>query len=206
MSARKMQIGEVSMKHKRLVEEIPSIAPTEGGNLTHEQERDLISRALGDEFRRIREALGWSRDQVVSMLPSRIGSRTLLSYEHGTRNLTMLRHIELCRVYNVAAPRVASRALQRARIHLANLDLQIDLHELLQDKRDKFRPMHQWARNKLAENPGGIIEISPSSVKELATFVGCSFRDLANWMARFLPKEIPKEDQFVDFSDLPISS
>jgi hypothetical protein len=66
--------------------------------------------------------------------------------------------------------------------------------------------MHQWARNKLNENPGGIIEISPSSVKELATFAGYTFRDLANWMARFLPKEISEEEQFVDFSDLPIFS
>jgi hypothetical protein len=25
--------------------------------------------------------------------------------------------------------------------------------------RSKFRPMHQWARNKLNENPGGVVDV-----------------------------------------------
>jgi ribosome-binding protein aMBF1 (putative translation factor) len=44
----------------------------------------VISRAIGEELRRAREATGWSRLQLVSRLPSGIGDRTLLSYEHGT--------------------------------------------------------------------------------------------------------------------------
>ena len=46
-----------------------------------------VSRAMGEELRRAREARGWSRDYLVSRLPSGIGDRTLLSYEHGTRHL-----------------------------------------------------------------------------------------------------------------------
>jgi len=56
-----------------------------------------ISRALGEELRREREALGWSRAQLVARLPSGIGDRTLLSYEHGTRHSTALWLIEICR-------------------------------------------------------------------------------------------------------------
>jgi hypothetical protein len=111
----------------------------------------------------------------------------------------VLRQIEICRAYNVAAPALLNRALQRARIHLENLLLQIDLRQLLVDKNDNFRPMLQWARNKLNENPGGIIEVPPSSVGDLAAFVGCSRNDLANWLARFMPEEISEE--FVDMSD-----
>lgn len=44
----------------------------------------MISRALGEELRRTREARGWSRTQLVERLPSGIGERTLLSYEHAT--------------------------------------------------------------------------------------------------------------------------
>ena len=77
-----------------------------------------ISRALGEELRRTREACGWSRAQLVGMLPSGIGDRTLLSYEHGTRHLTVLRLIELCSALGVAADAVVAHALQRARIHL----------------------------------------------------------------------------------------
>lgn len=153
----------------------------------------VISRAVGEELRRAREEKGWSRGHLVAKLPSGIGDRTLLSYEHGTRQLTVIRLIELCRALGVAAPSLLNQALQRARIHLQNLVLQIDLRQLLNDNSDKFRPMFQWARNKLTENPDGLVELAPSSIRELATFVGCTHHELANYLARFIP-EIVQED------------
>jgi hypothetical protein len=47
--------------------------------------------------------------------------------------------------------------------------------------------MHQWARNKLNENPDGVAELPPSSVRELATFVGCTYQELAIYFSRFSP-------------------
>lgn len=158
-------------------------------NAGSEVSEKAISRAIGEELRRAREAKGWSRAQLVALLPSGIGERTLLSYEHGTRHLTVLRFIEICRAVGIAAPGLLNQALQRARIHLQNLALQVDLRFLLNDRSDKFRPMHQWARNKLNENPVGVVELSPSSVRELATFVGCGYEELAGWLARFLPEK-----------------
>ncbi|MFL6126349.1 helix-turn-helix domain-containing protein [Actinophytocola sp.] len=149
----------------------------------------MLSRVIGEELRRAREAKGWSRAQLVATLPSGIGDRTLLSYEHGTRHLTVLRFIELCDALGVAAPTLLGHALQRARIHLQNLVLQIDLRHLLNDWSEKFRPMHQWARNKLNENPDGVVELPPSSVRELAIFVGCTYQELADYLARFIPEE-----------------
>lgn len=154
-----------------------------------EASEKAISRAIGEELRRAREATGWSRLQLVARLPSGIGDRTLLSYEHGTRHLTVLRFIELCRALGVAAPTLLNQAMQRARIHLQNLVLLVDLRFLLNDRSDKFRPMHQWARNKLNENPDGVVELPPSSVRELATFVGCTYPELAEYLARFLPEK-----------------
>lgn len=147
----------------------------------------IISRAVGAELRRSREAIGWSRGQVVARLPSGIGDRTVLSYEHGTRQLTVPRLVELCHAYSVPAPGLLNQALQVARIHLQNLVLWVDLRVLLADRTDMFRPLFQWARNKLNQNPDGIIEIAPASVAELATFLGCSRSDLANYLARFAP-------------------
>ncbi len=157
----------------------------------HDVAERTISRAVGEELRRAREAKGWSRAQLVIMLPSGIGDRTLLSYEHGTRHLTVLRLVELCRALGVPAPALLHQALQRARIHLQNLVLQIDLRQLLADESDTFRPMVQWARNKLNENADGVAELAPSSVRELAAFVGCPYRDLANYLARFIPDDLP---------------
>jgi transcriptional regulator with XRE-family HTH domain len=154
----------------------------------------VISRAIGEELRRAREAEGWSRAQFVERLPSGIGDRTLLSYEHGTRHLTVLRFIELCNALDLTASTVLTQALQRARIHLQHLVLQIDLRFLLNDRSDKFRPMHQWARNKLNDFPDGIVELPPPSVRELATFVGCTYTELANHLAKFIPEKTVEND------------
>lgn len=145
------------------------------------------SRAIGEELRRARERNGWSRAQLVALLPSGIGDRTLLSYEHGTRHLTALRLIELCRALGVSAPTLLNQALQRAHIHLQHLTLRVNLTYLLNDRNEKFRPMHQWARNKLNDNPDGIAELPPSSVRELATLVGCKYADLTNHLTKFMP-------------------
>lgn len=153
-----------------------------------EATQKAISRAIGEELRRAREANGWSRGYFVTRLPSGIGARTLLSYEHGTRHLTVLRFVELCRVLGVTAPTLLNQALQRARIHLQNLVLQVDLQQLLKDKNEKFLPMIQWAHNKLIEYPDGIVELPPSSVRELATFLGCPYQDLADYLAGFIPE------------------
>lgn len=156
---------------------------------TREEVADkAISRAIGDELRGTREVKGWSRLQLVSRLSSGIGDRTLLSYEHGTRHLTVLRLLELCRALGVPAPTLLTQALQRARIELANLVLQVDLQALINDKSDKFRPMDQWARNKLNKYPDGIVELVPSSIEELADFVGYPYQDLAKYLARFAPE------------------
>jgi transcriptional regulator with XRE-family HTH domain len=134
-----------------------------------------LSRAVGEELRRAREATGWSRLQLVSRLPSGIGDRTLLSYEHGTRHLTVLRFLELCRAMGFAAPTLLTQALQRAQLELTNLVIQVDVRALLHDDNAKFRPMVQWAKNKLNKFPEGVVELAPSSVEELADFVGYPF-------------------------------
>lgn len=156
---------------------------------TEEQLDKEISRAIGDELRRAREALGWSQRQLVARLPSGIGERTLLSYEHGARNFSFLRFLELCRALGVDAPSLVRRALQRARIHLQNLTLRVDLRELLQDRSNTYRPVMQWARNTLNENPNGTVDIEPVVVKHLALFVGCGYHDLANYLAQFIPEK-----------------
>lgn len=148
-----------------------------------------IRKALGAELRHAREAKGWSRAQFVARLPSGIGERTLLSYEHGTRAFTVPRLIELSAGFGVGAPLLLGRALQQTHIYMDILPLRVDLRALLDDKGSAFRSMAQWARNKFNECPEGIVEVAPVVVRELATFIGCAHLDLANYLARFIPDE-----------------
>lgn len=158
-----------------------------------EKTTTAIARALGDELRRAREAKGWSRIQFVARLPSGIGDRTLLSYEHGLRALTVLRLLELCQGLGVPANTLLSHALQRVNLFLANLALRVDLRALLDSGNHQFRPMHQWARNKLNRHPDGVAELSPAAVVELADFIGCAHEELAGYLARFTPDSASSE-------------
>jgi hypothetical protein len=173
--------------------DLESSAPLDFSSERMEEE---VSRAVGEEMRRTREVRGWSRGQLVARLPSGIGDRTLLSYEHGTRHLTFLRFLEICWALGVDGPTMARRALQRARIRLAGLPLQVDLKTLLTNPSDTYRPMTQWARNTLNEHPGGIVEVEPVVIKNLALFVGCTQSELTNYLARFLPDE----EKIIDWS------
>lgn len=147
----------------------------------------LVAKAIGGELRQAREVNDWSRAQFVERLPSGIGDRTILSYEHGTRDLTLLRYLELCQGLGVEAPYLLGRALQQAQILLENLSLAVDLRALLADNRPKFRPMVQWARNSLNRNTGGVAEVVPASVIELADFLGCAHDELRVYLAGFVP-------------------
>lgn len=161
----------------------------EGGSSTRgdEETEKAISQAVGKELRRAREANGWSRAYFVTLLPSGIGARTLLSYEHGTRHLTLLRFVEVCRALGVAGPSLLNRALQRARIHLDNLVLLVDVRQVVCQRDETFVQMVAWAHNKLIKHPDGIVELAPSTVVELADFIGCPAPDLANYLAKFVP-------------------
>lgn len=146
-----------------------------------------ISRAVGEELRRGREAIGWTRAQLVARLPSGICDRTLLSYEHGTRHLTVLRLVEVCRVLEVGASHLLGLALQRARACVGNLTLWVDLPALLDDNTAEFKPVLVWARRMLAQHPDGVVEVVPAAVETLATMIDRPHGDLAAYLARFVP-------------------
>ena len=149
-----------------------------------------IARAIGEELRRARERKGLSRAQFVKELPSGIGDRTLLAYEHGLRQLTILRLVELSEGLRVPASIILAQALERARIHLENLVLRVDLRELLSDDNPHYRPMRQWAKNRLSQEPGGIVELTPAAVLELSAFLGRTHAELASYLSKFTPEPV----------------
>ena len=148
---------------------------------------ETITKAVGEELRRLREARGLSRYQLVALLPSGIGERTLLSYEHGTRQLTLLRLAELSWALGTDAPTVFARGLQRAKLLVDKLTLAVDLHALLADERVMFRPLAQWAKNTLNDHRSGIVEVQPDVVRNLARFIGCTQQELIDHLVRFTP-------------------
>jgi transcriptional regulator with XRE-family HTH domain len=164
-------------------------------DVTDEATSSAIARALGEELRRTREARGWSRAQFVQRLPSRIGDRTLLAYEHGLRQLTVLRLLELSEGLGVSASVIVAQALQRARLCLDNLVLRVDLRELLRDTNNTYRPMFPWARNRLSSSTNGVIEVTPSGVRELTAVLGRTSQEISAYLARFTPESSIEEQK-----------
>ncbi|HEX6462520.1 MAG TPA: helix-turn-helix transcriptional regulator [Candidatus Saccharimonadales bacterium] len=147
-----------------------------------------VAVALGQELLRMREARGWSRPQMVALLPSGIGERTLLSYEHGTRQLSVIRLIELCEVLGVDVSTFLADALQRVRIYIENMPLSVDLNALLKKGGgEPFGQLSQWAQNALEQYTDGYIKLAPSAVQSLALFIGCTHEELRDYLAGFLP-------------------
>lgn len=150
-----------------------------------------IVRDVGTELRHAREERGWSRVQLVARMPSGISDRTILSYENGTRNFTVLRLIEQCDALGISVAGLITLGFQRARVRLENLDLLVDLPALLDDDTVKFRPIHPWARNKLRRQGTRVATVAPSVVDELADFIWRDRKDLASHLAKFIPDERP---------------
>ncbi len=154
-----------------------------------------LAKALGDELRRARETKGLSRAQFVALLPSGIGERTLLAYEHGLRQLTVARLAELCDALDIDPPGTFAHALQRASLYLDKFVLRVDLNKMLADRDNKFRPLFPWARNRLNEVTDGVADVTPDAVHELATFIGQKHSDVANFLARFTPENLPEHHE-----------
>jgi transcriptional regulator with XRE-family HTH domain len=151
-----------------------------------------FARVLGQEIRRAREARGWSRAQLVAQLPSGIGDRTLLSYEHGIRALSVARFIEICGALGVAATDILGSALEKAR-DLRAFSLRVDLRAILRDERPELAPVRLWARNRLEEDPATEVLLAPVTVREMAAVFGISHATLAGYLIEFTAEDWPRE-------------
>lgn len=150
-----------------------------------------FARILGQEIRRAREERGWTRAQLVERLPSGIGDRALLSYEHGMRFLTVVRFVEICRALGVAASDLLHRALEKAR-DLRAFSLRVNLRAVLRDEQVEFEPVRMWARNRLKDNPSTEVLLAPVTVREMATILGFSHGALAAYLAEFTTEDRPE--------------
>jgi DNA-binding CsgD family transcriptional regulator/transcriptional regulator with XRE-family HTH domain len=146
-----------------------------------------VSVALGKELRGCREQRGWSRLDMVSMLPSGIGDRTLLAYEYGTRVFGMPRFVELCRALGVTPAEILERALQAAKVALESVALRVDLNVLIKSRDVRNKTLLPWARNRVRSEPTGVVSLHPLAAREMAAMLGCDWLELAGRLAEFLP-------------------
>jgi transcriptional regulator with XRE-family HTH domain len=155
---------------------------------------DAIARALGEELRLAREAQGLNRTELTRRMSSDLSSQALANYEYGIRHCTVVRLVQICHALGVPAMDLLGLALQRARIDLYTNNLQIDLRALAEDDQAELKPLHKWARNRLAENldDSGVAWLSQSVLEELAFLVGINRTDFIRLLLKFTPGVAPR--------------
>lgn len=130
---------------------------------------DVISRytrILGDEIRRRRQAVGWTRLQLLDHLPVDISLQTLATYELGTRRLAADRLDEIARALGTHAHLILADVDERAYIKPGGY--RINLGDLANTRRLDLSPARRWAAIQ-AELVGGTeLELTTHALDALA--------------------------------------
>jgi transcriptional regulator with XRE-family HTH domain len=155
----------------------------------------VVSRALGDEIRRLRDAAGMSRASLIERMGSDIHAQTLATYEAGSRQCTVTRFVEICMALGVAPSDVLGLALQRAEIDLLKNGMRVDLRAIIADNRAEMTLIRKWARKRLAADPNGsgVVRIGGSAIQELAILSDyADHEQLIDELLKFSPQRAPQ--------------
>jgi transcriptional regulator with XRE-family HTH domain len=151
--------------------------------------------AIGEELRRARDTLGWTRAELATRLPFDIHVQTLAGYERGTVQCTIVRFVELCQVMGVSAPDMLAWAMQRAEVDLPTTGVQIDLRLVVDDWTVELVPLRRWAFRRLENDRGGdgIAHVAWPVVQEMATLFGFDQDEFVTCLIRFTPRPKPRQ-------------
>lgn len=111
-------------------------------------------RVLGDEIRRLRKQRGWTRKDLNERLQSDISLQTLATYELGTRQVSVVRFVEICRALGELPHELLARVHDRVFTDVPVGRIRIDLRKIVRDRAPELLPLRRWASGRLAAEPG----------------------------------------------------
>lgn len=151
-----------------------------------------IRRAIGEEIRRAREATGWTRKEFAERLPFDVHVQSIAGYEGGTVQCTTARFVELCETLGVSAPDLIAWAMQRAKVSLPLIGIQVDLHAVIADKSKELLALRRWARRRLEiDDSNGVARLSWETVQEMGYMFGFGVYDFVKRVTAFTPQPVP---------------
>lgn len=179
-------IGLPPLPHKG--REVDSFSPCnplgENDAVTTTASDKSFDHILGAVIRKARDRQGWTREQLVRLLDSGIGDRTLLSYEHGLRALTVHRLREIASALGKTGAELLGEAEELA-ADLRGTPIRIQLDQVLKDDRSEFAAVRQWARFRRAETTAGVVVLTPATVGEMAEMMDIPHQTLATYLMEF---------------------
>jgi transcriptional regulator with XRE-family HTH domain len=138
-------------------------------------------RVLGDEIRRLRKQRGWTRKDLNERLQSDISLQTLATYELGTRQVSVVRFVEICLALDALPHDLLARVHERVFTHAPVGRIRIDLRKVVRDRAPELLPLRRWAAGKLAGEQapqGGEVHLDISALERMAELCGMETLDL----------------------------
>lgn len=138
-------------------------------------------RVLGDEIRRLRKQRGWTRKDLNNRLQSDISLQTLATYELGTRQVSVVRFVEICRALGVLPHELLARVHERVFTDAPVDRIRIDLRKVVRDRAPELLPLRRWAVGRLAQEPGpqrAEVHLDIAALERMAELCGLETVDL----------------------------
>ncbi|MPZ00046.1 MAG: helix-turn-helix domain-containing protein [Actinophytocola sp.] len=137
-------------------------------------------RLLGNELRTLRKSRGWTRKQLNARLQSTISLQTLATYEHGTRQCSVVRFAEICLALGEEPHDVLARVDRRMFTTAAD-EIRIDLSKIAESTEPTLAPLRRWAADRLRETDpasGSEITLTNAAVERMAELCGTTSVEL----------------------------
>jgi transcriptional regulator with XRE-family HTH domain len=159
-----------------------------------ESKPDAVNKAFGRELTRVRKARGWDREQVVALMASDVGPRTLASWEHGTRAMTVQKFLEVCAAMGVSAPAILQIAAQKVElpdVEPDQEDIRVDLHAIIQAT-EIDDPMRRWANGRLKSDPNAPTALADrQTINDMAAFMDITPTTVLTRLRPFATQQLP---------------
>jgi transcriptional regulator with XRE-family HTH domain len=138
-------------------------------------------RVLGDEIRRLRKQRGWTRKDLNERLQSDISLQTLATYELGTRQVSVVRLVEICRALDELPHELLARVHERVFTDVPVGRIRVDLRKVVRDRQPELLPLRRWAAGRLAAEPGhqpAEVHLDIAALERMAELCGLETVDL----------------------------
>lgn len=133
---------------------------------------DIYQRVLGEELRKLRRRRGWTRKELNQHLQSDISLQTLATYELGTRQVSVMRLVELCEALEELPQDLLARVHRRMFPNEPGW-VRLDLYQLAADTQPELLPLRRWAEGRLSHsNSAREVQLDEAAIKQLAALCG----------------------------------
>lgn len=151
----------------------------------------VVMEAVGSELLRTRKQAGLTRPELIDHMSNKLSVQALATYENSIRHCSVVRFVEICQALGAPPGDLLSLALQRKLILLDSITLQINLVDLVRDRRPELLKLRKWALSLLDTGCGLVARLDQAELDSLAESVGCPRAELINQLVSFTPPNVP---------------